>query len=147
MMRSGITQVNGAPYTNPFGQLGTRPPFSPPWMFNLLARYDWTAGAYDPFAWVGASHIASMSNEPANFPDGNDPAQNPPTTALLRYEIPGYTTYDAQIGTTKDNWTVQLSGSNLGNSDAVSNISSGEFIKSEIPIRPRVIMFGVGYKF
>ena len=142
-----ITQVNGAPYTNPFGQLGTRPPFSPPWMFNLLARYDWTAGAYNPFAWVGASHIASMSNEPANFPDGNDPAQNPSTTTLLRYEIPGYTTYDAAIGTTKDNWTVQLSGSNLSNSDAASNISSGPFIKSEIPLRPRVITFLIGYRF
>jgi hypothetical protein len=43
-------------------------------MFNLLARYDWMTGAYKPFAWVGASHIASMSNQPANFPDGNAPS-------------------------------------------------------------------------
>ena len=143
-----ITQVNGLPYTNPFGVLGTRAPFSPPLEFNLRARYDWSIqGGYNAFASIGASHIGSQSNEPASFPDGNDPAQNPPTTTLLRYQIPGYTTYDAAIGTTKDNWTVQLSGSNLGNSDAVSNISSGQFIKSEIPIRPRVIMFGVGYKF
>jgi outer membrane receptor protein involved in Fe transport len=143
-----ITQVNGLPYTNPFGVLGTRPPFSPPLEFNLRARYDWAMqGGYNNFVSIGASHIGAQSNEPASFPDGNSPAQNPPTTTLLRYEIPGYTTYDAQIGTTKDNWTVQLSGSNLGNSDAVSNISSGQFIKSEIPIRPRVIMFGVGYKF
>jgi iron complex outermembrane receptor protein len=128
--------------------LGTRPPFSPALEFNLRARYDWTMqGGYNNFVSIGASHIGAESNEPASFPDGNDPAQNPPTTTLLRYQIPGYTTYDAQIGTTKDNWTVQLSGSNLGNSDAASNISSGQFIKSEIPIRPRVIMFGVGYKF
>ena len=52
-----ITQVKGMPYTNPYGVLGTRPPFSPPWMFNVRARYDWTCGDYKPFAWVGASHI------------------------------------------------------------------------------------------
>jgi iron complex outermembrane recepter protein len=143
-----ITQVKGAPYPNPFGVLGTRPPFSPALEFNLRARYDWNMqGGYSNFASIGASHIGSMSNEPASFPDGNSPAENPPTTTLLRYTIPGYTTYDAQIGTAKDNWTVQLSAANLGNSDAVSNISSGQFIKSEIPIRPRVIMFGVGLKF
>ena len=143
-----ITQINSQPYTNPFGVLGTRPPFSPPLEFNVRARYDWSIqGGYNAFASIGASHIGSQSNEPASFPDGNDPAFNPPTTTLLRYQIPGYTTYDAAIGTTKDNWTAQLSGSNLGNSDAASNISSGQFIKSEIPIRPRVIMFGVGYKF
>ena len=89
-----------------------------------------------------------MSNEPASFPDGNDPAQNPPTTTLLRYQIPGYTTYDAAIGTTKDNWTAQLTAATTcSNSDAASNISSGQFIKSEMPLRPRVLMFRVGYKF
>jgi iron complex outermembrane receptor protein len=146
-----ITQVNGSPYTNPFGQLGTRPPFSPPWMFNLLARYDWTAGAYRPFAWVGASHIASMSNEPANFPDGNVPSENPPTgwpsTSLLRYQIPAYTTYDAGLGVTNDNWTAQIQCNNLSNAYGPTNISSDQFIKAEIPLRPRVITFLIGYRF
>ncbi len=146
-----ITQVNGAPYTNPFGQLGTRPPFSPPWMFNLRARYDWTAGAYQPFAWIGASHIASMSNQPANFPDGNAPSANPPTgwptTTLLRYQIPGYTTYDGGLGVAKDNWTAQIQGYNLTNAYGPTNISSGQFIKAEIPLRPRVITFLIGYRF
>ena len=146
-----ITQVNGVPYTNPFGKLGTRPPFSPPWMFNLRARYDWTAGAYQPFAWVGASHIASMSNEPANYPDGTAASQNPPngwqTTALLRYQIPGYTTYDSGLGVAKDNWTAQLQCQNLSNAYGPTNISSAQFIKAEIPLRPRVITFLIGYRF
>ena len=47
----------------------------------------------------------------------------------------------------KDNWNATITATNLSNSDAVSNISSGQFIKSEIPIRPRVITFGIGYKF
>ncbi len=143
-----ITQVNGAPYASPFGVNGTRPAFSPPLMFNVRARYDWsTEAGYKPFAWIGASHIASMSNEPANFPSGNDPAQNPPTTTLLRYDIPGYTTYDGAIGVSKDQWTAQISGSNLSNEYGPSNISSGQFIKSEVPLRPRVITFQIGYKF
>jgi hypothetical protein len=146
-----ITQVNGAPYPNPFGQLGTRPAFSPPWQFELRARYDWAAAEYRPFAWVGASHVASMSNEPANFPDGNAARENPPsgwpTSTLLRYQIPGYTTYDGALGVAKDYWTVQLQGHNLSNAYGPTNISSGQFIKAEIPLRPRVISVLVGYRF
>jgi iron complex outermembrane recepter protein len=146
-----ITVVKENTYTNPYGVLGTRPPFSPPWMFSLLARYDWTAGAYKPFAWVGANHIASMSNEPASFPDGNAPSEGPPTgrptTTLLRYQIPGYTTYDGGLGVAKDNWTAQIQCHNLSNAYGPTNISSAQFIKAETPLRPRVITFLIGYRF
>jgi iron complex outermembrane receptor protein len=143
-----ITVVKENAYTNPYGVLGTRPPFSPPWMFNVRARYDWTMGGnYKPFAWVGASHIGPQSNEPQSFPSGNDPAQSNPTTTLLRYDIPSYTTYDAAIGVAKDNWTLQLNGSNLSNEYGPTNISSGQFIKSQIPLRPRVLMAQFAWKF
>jgi iron complex outermembrane receptor protein len=124
-----ITQVNGAPYPNPFGQLGSRPAFSPPWQFELRARYDWAAGDFKPFAWVGASHIASMSNEPANFRSGNAPSESPPTgwptSTLLRYQIPGYITYDGALGVAKDNWTAQIQGHNLSNAYGPTNVSAG----------------------
>ena len=143
-----ITQINGQPYTNPFGQLNTAPAFSPPWMFNIRARYDWSiADGYRPFMWVGASHIGPMSNEPASFPSGDTPQENPPTTTLLRYEIPGYTTYDGAIGVSKDQWTAQLSGSNLTNEYGPTNVTSGQFIKSVIPLRPRVVTLAIGYRF
>ena len=142
-----ITVVLGAPYTSPFDTLNSSLPFSPPVLFNVRARYDWTAGAYKPFTWVGASHVASMHNEPASFPDGRSPEQNPPRTALLRYTIPAYTTYDAAIGVSKDSWTVQLSGSNLTNVYGPANISSAQFIKAEIPLRPRVLMANFAYRF
>ena len=143
-----ITIVKENGYTNPYGVLGTRPPFSPPWMFNLRARYDWTMGGnYRPFAWVGASHIGPQSNEPQSFPSGNDPAEANPTTTLLRYDIPSYTTYDAAVGVAKDNWTLQLNGSNLSNEYGPTNISSGQFIKSQIPLRPRVLMAQFAWKF
>jgi len=143
-----ITQVNGLPYTNPYGQLGTRAPFSPPLMFNARARYDWVAeGGYNAWASFGASHVSSQSNEPASFPSGNDPSQIPPTTTLLRYQIPGYTTYDASLGFSKDAWTAQLTGNNLFNAYGPTNISSGQFITSQIPLRPRVLTLTLGYKF
>ena len=143
-----ITQINGAPYTNPYGVLDTSPAFSPSVMFNIRARYDWILpGEYKPWVSVGASHVGSMRNEPASFPDGNAPANNPPTTTLLLYTMPAYTTYDASIGVAKDNWTLQLNGTNIGNSDASTFTSSGQFIKSEVPLRPRVIMGIIGFKF
>jgi hypothetical protein len=88
-----------------------------------------------------------MSNAPARFPDGNEPAQNPPTTALLRYTIPAYTTYDGVLGVVKDSWTVQLSGSNLSNAYAATNVSASQFIKAGIPLRPRVLMVQFSHRF
>ena len=142
-----ITVVNGHPYTNPWGGLGSSLPYSPPLQFNVRVRYDWSAGASRPFVTIGASHIASMSNAPENYPDGNDPAQNPPTTGLLKYTIPAYTTYDAALGVTTDNWTAQIQGTNITNVYGPTNISSGQFIKSEIPLRPRALMANLSYRF
>jgi len=142
-----ISSVKGAPFENPFGALDTRPAYSPPLQFNLRARYDWTWLDYKSFAWVGASHTAHMYNEPATYQSGNAPGEAIPTTTLLRYDMPGYTTYDAAIAVAKDNWNVQISGSNLTNSDASTFTSSAQFIKSEVPLRPRVLTLGFGYKF
>jgi hypothetical protein len=40
-----------------------------------------------------------------------------------------------------------LYGENLGNSDASLFTSSAQFIKSEVPLRPRIINLNFGYKF
>jgi iron complex outermembrane receptor protein len=142
-----ITQVNGLPYTNPYGILGTSPAFSPPQQYNARLHYEWNAGALKAFAMAGMSFMGSMRNQPASYPDGNDPAFNPPTTTLLRYTMESYTTYDASIGVGKDAWTLQLTGNNLSNEDASMHTSSGQFIKSEVPLRPRVMTLQFGYKF
>jgi iron complex outermembrane recepter protein len=146
--------INSAtgPIPNALGAYGAPPAFSPPWMFNARVRYDWSASQYHSFAWVGASHVGPMTNNPRNYFDGNNPKYaNPngtgPITTLLLYDIPSYTTFDAAIGTTKDNWNAQISASNISNVYGPSNVTSGQFIKAEIPLRPRVIMFQIGYKF
>ncbi|MFI4891668.1 MAG: TonB-dependent receptor [Steroidobacterales bacterium] len=150
-----ITQVNGAQFQNPFGALNTRPAFSPALEFNLRFRYDWLFGPYKAFAMAGASHVAHMTNEPASYVNGDTlPLSNIngtqvalPYTTSLRYDMPGYTTYDASLGVAKDNWTAELFGQNLTNSDASTFTSSEQFWKSEVPLRPRVLGVKFGYKF
>jgi iron complex outermembrane recepter protein len=144
-----ITQVNGIQYTNPYGVLGTSPPFSPSVQFNARLRYDWHMGDYRPFAMVGANHVGSMRNQPASFPDGNTSSYctPTPTTTLCQFTMPGYTTYDASLGVSKDQWTAQLTGANLTDSAASQNTGTYQFIKSEVPIRPRVLTLQLGYHF
>jgi hypothetical protein len=70
-----------------------------------------------------------------------------PFTTLLRYEQPSYNTYDASLGVAKDSWTAEAYGTNLSNSNASVFTSSAQFIKSEVPLRPRVVGLKIGYKF
>jgi outer membrane receptor protein involved in Fe transport len=133
------------PLVNPFGAVGTRPAFSPAIEFNVRARYDWTFNDYKAFAMVGASHVGDMENNPATYTAGS--TEPIPETTFLRYDQPGYTTYDASLGVAKDNWTAGLYGTNLTNSDASVYTSSAQFIKAEVPLRPRVLGLKFGYKF
>jgi iron complex outermembrane recepter protein len=138
-----ITIVGGLPIA--LGVLDSTAPFSSPLIFNMRARYDGHAGAFNPFAWAGVRHISASSNEPANYPDGN--ASGPITSGELKYTIPAFTTYDAAVGVARDHWTVQLAAENLLDSNAVTNISSAQYIKATIPLRPRVLTLLLSYTF
>ena len=146
-----ITQVwSGAlsenvPLQNPLGSVGANPAFSPTIEYNLRARYDWHMNDYKMFFMVGAEHVGDMQNEPSSFQSGAGALV--PTTTWLRYDQPAYTTYDAAVGIAKDQWHVEAYGTNLGNSDASLFTSSAQFIKAEVPLRPRVLGLKVGFKF
>ena len=144
VVQSGVGLV---PFQNPFGAVGTTPAFSPTFEYNLRARYDWSFNGYKSFVMFGANYVGEMFNQPATYTSGNLPSEAVPNTTLLRYEQPGYTTFDASLGVAKDNWTAGIYGSNLSNSDASVFTSSAQFIKSEVPLRPRVIGLKIGYKF
>jgi hypothetical protein len=89
-----------------------------------------------------------MYNQLSTYPDGNSSLCTPvPTTTLCRYEMPGFGTIDASIGLAKDKWSVELYGTNLADSHASTLTSSEQFIKSEVPIRPRVIAIRVASDF
>ncbi len=95
---------------------------------------------------LGANHTGEMSNQPNSYPSG-DAFTGVPNTTLLRYTMPSYTLYDAAFGISKDRWRVQINGSNLSNSNASTFTSSTQFIKQEVPVRPRVIGLTLGYSF
>jgi iron complex outermembrane receptor protein len=127
-----------------FGPQGGVPAFSPKLEYNVRGRYDWAISDYKAFVMAGANHVGSMFNQIDN---GTTNFVGNPTTTLLRYLQPGYTTYDASVGVAKDNWTAEAFGTNLGNSNASTFTSSAQFIKSEVPLRPRIMGVRIGYKF
>jgi outer membrane receptor protein involved in Fe transport len=133
-----------APADAVFGPQGGVPAFSPKLEYNVRGRYDWAISDYKAFIMAGANHVGSMFNQIDN---GTTNFVGNPTTTLLRYFQPGYTTYDASAGIAKDNWTAEAYGTNLGNSNASTFTSSAQFIKSEVPLRPRIVGVRIGYKF
>jgi outer membrane receptor protein involved in Fe transport len=138
-----ITQTNHGPYPNPYGVVGGQAAFSPRWQANARVRKDWSIHDYLTFASAGLSFTDSMWNQPANYVSGNGLLV--PTTTYLRYFMPSYVTFDAAFGVEKDNWSVSLFAENLGNSHASTFTSSAQWIKSEVPLRPRVV--GLTLKF
>ena len=133
------------PFVNPFGAPGTVPAFSPRFQGNLHARYDWVVGGANPYAMLGVSYMGSMFNQPATYTSGNGVLV--PSTTFLRYLQPSYTTFDAALGVNVDKWYAELYGQNLGDSHASTFTSSAQFIKSEVPLRPRVVGLKLGYNF
>ena len=138
-----ITQIfsKGAgvvPFENPFGALNTKPAFAPDWEANLRARYEFDlVNDYRAFVQGAGSYTGSMFNEPSTYPSGNGVLL--PTTTLLRYLQPAYATADASVGVTKGRYTASLWANNLFDSHASTFTNSTQFIKAEVPIRPRIV--------
>lgn len=145
-----ITQINQkgvgvVTFANPFGSIGSTPAFSPKFQGNMRLRYDYTMGNVLTFVSGGFSYMGKMFNQPATYTSGTGVLI--PNTTFLRYEQPAYTTFDASIGITNGMWRAEIFGNNLGNSHASTFTSSAQFIKSEVPLRPRVfgLKLGVAY--
>ena len=141
-----ITEVRGAPFQNPFGIAGSVSAFSPHFEGTARVRYDWEIGDYRPFAQIGGQYISAQYNQPATYLSGEGVIL--PTTTFLRYRQPGYGTIDASIGVSaRAGWNAQAYVTNLNNSHASTFTTSAEFIREEIPIRPRVFGIRAGYDF
>ncbi len=146
-----ITQVrpNGSPtaqpFQNPFGSLGSIAAFSPKVQASGRIRYEWAMGDYKSFVQIGGNYTGSMYNQPATYLSGTGVLL--PNTTFLRYKMPAYATLDASLGVSQDRWHAQIYGTNLNNSHASTFTSSTQFIKAEVPIRPRVFGMRIGYDF
>lgn len=86
-----------------------RLPFSPKYTAALLADYRWTIGDTTP-AFAGAS-VRRMAGQRGAFD------YDYRTTNGRQREIPSYNVVDAYAGLELGNWTVEVFGKNLGNSD------------------------------
>ena len=142
IVQKGIGLV---PFENPFGTIGSVPAFSPKFQGNARVRYDYAMGDILSFATLGISYMGSMYNQPATYTSGQGVLI--PNTTFLRYLQPAYTTFDASIGITNGMWRMEIFGTNLGNSNASTFTSSAQFIKSEVPLRPRVIGLKIGVNY
>jgi iron complex outermembrane receptor protein len=138
---------SGGPYTGPnttspgqvitsipnvYGAPGSRLAESPLFEGNIRARYEWPFFTYHAFVQVGANHTGETLNQTGNV------------TPFIQ---PGYTTYDASAGVSKDRWTVTAYGQNLGDNLASTYTSSNQFVVTETTLRPRVLGVRFGYKF
>ncbi|HXA37387.1 MAG TPA: TonB-dependent receptor [Phenylobacterium sp.] len=143
-----ITEIKGKPFVNPFGVQGGVSAFSPKFQGNLHGRYDWEIASFKAFASGDVSYTGKMFTQPANYTPGSAPSESPiPDTTYLRYELPAYTTFGAAVGVSRDAWTLQLVGSNLGNSHASTFTSTAQFIKAEVPLRPRQVSIRITEAF
>lgn len=134
-----------APFSSPFGEVGGVAAFSPTFQGSLRARYEWDVGSNKAHVTLGANHTGSMYNQPSSYTSGV--GVTVPTTTLLRYQQPAYTTLDASIGISHGPWHAEIYGTNLTNSQASTFTSSGQYIKIETPLRPRVIALKIGTSF
>ena len=133
------------PVPNVLGVVGGTAPFSPRWQGSLHVRYDLKIEDYKAYASFGGNYVGSMNNQPSNYTSGNGVLI--PNTTYLLYNQPSYYTLDANLGVTRDNWSIGLFGTNLNNTHASMFTSSAQFIKAEVPVRPMVVGMKVGASF
>jgi iron complex outermembrane recepter protein len=141
------TPASGGPYTGPnttsygqvitsipnvYGAPGSRLAMSPPFEGNIRARYEWPFGDYRAFIQGGANHIGETLSQTGN---------------VTPFVMPGYTTYDASAGISKDRWTLTAYGQNLSDNLASTYTSSNQFVVTQTVLRPRVLGVRFGYKF
>ena len=145
------------PLQSPFGDKGSSLPFSPHVQADLRMRYDWN-GAGRLKYWVsgGGSYTGSTYNQPSTYPSGEMVSSGAtlgpngalvPGTTLLRYRMPAFAVFDAQVGIRRDSWSASIFGENLGNSHASTFTSSAEFIKSKVVLRPLTYGLKLTYDF
>jgi iron complex outermembrane recepter protein len=117
---------------NPYGAVGSPLANSPLLQFNVRVRDEIPVGDYRAFWQVGAQHMGDSVSATGN---------------LITYDQPGYTTYDASFGVSKDAWNVQIFGQNLTSVNASTSTNAGQFVQAETVLRPRIAGVKFGYKF
>jgi outer membrane receptor protein involved in Fe transport len=142
------------PLANPFGPQGAPAADSPPIHYTLLLRYDFTISSATYFKYLnsaGAFVQVGMQHQGHSFTQAGS---NPPflpgetiDTGRARFDLPAYSSFDASVGVSKDQWSLMAYGKNLANSNASVFTSTDQFIVAQTPLRPRVIGVRFQYNF
>jgi len=136
--------VNGVATAIPniYGASGSPLAMSPPFQGNIHLRYEWQAGDYAAFAQAGAVTTAHSYNVV-----GSAPSIAPSVYPTQSFDQPGYTTFDASFGVSRDAWTAQLYAQNLTDTRGKVFLSDSQALETQTVTRPRVIGVKFGYKF
>ena len=125
---------------NPFGTLGSPLANSPPFQGNIRVRYELAFGDYQAFWQVAAVHQAhsfSTTDHLSTTLQGN---------SIVFDNLP-WTTYDASLGVSKDDWSMQIYGQNLSDTRAILSSNYGQFVKANTVNRPRTLGLQISYRF
>jgi iron complex outermembrane recepter protein len=137
---SNYRDSKGNPLRNPFGQRGDPLAQCPPFEGNIRARYEVAIGDYSWFVQAAATHqahsYASTDRLTKDF-QGNSVA----------YDDPGFSTYDASLGVSRDGWQVQFYGENLTDTRAQLYANYAQWYKAVTINRPRTLGVHFSYKF
>jgi iron complex outermembrane receptor protein len=137
-----VNPTTGQPLeiVNPFGAIGSSLAQSPPFQGNIRLRYEFPINDYHAFWQVGATHQAGSNNSTDQL---STTLQN---TSTIFYD-PGFSTYDASIGISKDAWSTQLYGQNLSDTRGIPYSAYDQWVKENVIIRPRTLGLRFSYKF
>ena len=61
--------------------------------------------------------------------------------------MPAWTQWDGSAGVAKGPWSAELVGSNLTDINKSIFTSAAQFVRAEVPQRPRTLGLRIGYKF
>jgi outer membrane receptor protein involved in Fe transport len=134
------------PVLNPFGLPGGVTPFTPKVQADIRVRYEWDMSGMRWFVTGAAAYTGKMFSEPNTYPSG-DAVTGVYGTTQYRYTQPAYATVDGSIGFTKGIYTASLFVKNAANSNASTFTSSPQFVKAEVPVRPRTFGVKIGVDF
>jgi iron complex outermembrane receptor protein len=137
-----VSPTTGQPINivNPFGALGSPLAQSPPFQGNLRIRYEIPLGAYRAFAQAG------VARQGGSYASTDHLSKTLQGESVAFYD-PGFTTYDAAAGVSKDSWTVQIYGQNLTDTRGQLFASYNDSVKAVTVDRPRTLGLRFSYAY
>jgi iron complex outermembrane receptor protein len=141
---SPLLDIYGKPITDPrigepFGAIGSPLAQSPPFQGTLRIRYEFPIQDYHAFVQVGGQHQAHSISATSRTDVPNQPG--------YAYDEPGFSTYDASLGFSKDAWMVNIYGENITDTRADLYENPNQFVDAKTVNRPRTGGLRFTYKF